>query len=162
LRRQVGHACQPPKLNLLMLSLYWDSPSRAVARKQQAIAKMPVPTENWFEVSPTQSKDCGTRGSLAFSVPAMNSPRQILPGLFLIGRAPNGALIANSCAGTSPTYRRTRWNCYSIAYQLSCNPLWLKAAAGSHVWPPPLSSNPVWRQAWLGVWRLLVYRWTPP
>jgi hypothetical protein len=33
--------------------------------------------------TPTQSKAWGTRGSLAFSVPAMNSPRQILPGLFL-------------------------------------------------------------------------------
>jgi hypothetical protein len=33
------------------VSLYWDSPSRAVARKQQAIAKMTVPTENWFDVS---------------------------------------------------------------------------------------------------------------
>src|SRR4029079_13309888 len=40
------------------------------------------PTGNWFEVSPTQSKGFGTRGSLAFSVPAMNSPRQILLGLF--------------------------------------------------------------------------------
>jgi len=40
LRKQVGHACQPPKLKLLMLRLlYWDSSSPAVARKQQAIAK---------------------------------------------------------------------------------------------------------------------------
>jgi len=40
LRKQVGHACQPPKLKLLMLCpMYWDSSSHAVARKQQAIAK---------------------------------------------------------------------------------------------------------------------------
>jgi hypothetical protein len=48
--------------------------SRAVAREQHAIAKMPRFTENSFEVSPTRSKGCGARGSLAFSVPAMNAP----------------------------------------------------------------------------------------
>ena len=39
--------------------------------------------------------------------------------------------------GRSPTYRDKRWRCYSIAYQLSCSPLWLKAGAGSpEFWPP--------------------------
>ena len=71
------------KSPLMLCPMYWEFSSHAVARKQQAIAKSSGPTGNWFEVSPTQSKDCGTRGSLAFSVPAMNSPRQILSGLFL-------------------------------------------------------------------------------
>jgi len=80
----VGHAYQPPKLNLLMLSTVPRFPLRRCSEKATGNLKNYRPHRKliYSQLRP-KVRVAAARGSLAFSVLAMNSPRQTLPGFFL-------------------------------------------------------------------------------
>ena len=111
---------------------FYYNPSHAVARKQQEIAKMPVPQK-------TGLKSVGPRvrvrhaGQSRVSVPEMNWPRQTLPGFFLarvgrgtkiIARINTSSLPAADARQTVvPRWRITRARARRIAISLNSTSL---------------------------------------